>query len=328
METEQDFNTVIGIEQYLKKGLSGINDLQKKRKEFAKTQRLNEFTILNGKFILDQFGQINKSLDVIPISRIVTPGIWSKSYSIGTPIPTAQIKCSFCTEKWSLDNMGDIVFDQSELIAIENKKFIGKKLSEVWDIFSKKSDALYIPDTANFGITNKKWVDLTPDPKQKDWNKKHPKSPILINEEGKFTGTKELLSEHIICQYDKIWFFKQKASHLLCIKSAKTNTEKESFTKAFKNVGFTIKKTTEIPNEYHGCNDKNCSLCTSWFLFYTQFGPIKIGTRKRVYEINWKDTGLESEISKDDVTKGLTMIHAWSLEKVEEYLATLFKKLS
>lgn len=76
-----------------------------------------------------------------------------------------------------------------------------------------------------------------------------------------------------------------------------------------------------IPNEYHS------QRYNPWFYVTTKIGPIKIGWRKRVINIDWTDS--EQTAKADDLfpsegtTKGDRYIHAWSYEKAREYIKTI-----
>jgi hypothetical protein len=61
-----------------------------------------------------------------------------------------------------------------------------------------------------------------------------------------------------------------------------------------------------------------------WWLVKTSFGLIKIGWRKRVISIDWSDTAFRRlNLTKDDVTKTETSVHAYSYIKALEYLTSL-----
>ncbi len=80
----------------------------------------------------------------------------------------------------------------------------------------------------------------------------------------------------------------------------------------------------ELPNEY--CS-KWCCEHIPWFSVTTKIGPIKIGWRKRVLNIDWSDstvaTPAEILFPREDVTKSGRSIHAWSYDKATEYLRTI-----
>ena len=61
-----------------------------------------------------------------------------------------------------------------------------------------------------------------------------------------------------------------------------------------------------------------------WFTVTTSIGRIKIGWRKRVVSIDWEDSLCKKDGSElfpdENVTKGGPYIHAWSKEKMIEYV--------
>ncbi len=76
----------------------------------------------------------------------------------------------------------------------------------------------------------------------------------------------------------------------------------------------------EIPNEYYNLGEP-------WLIVTTKIGPIKIGWRKRVISISWKDSDVvktaDELFPEEDTTKDHQMIHAWTYEKAVEYLKIL-----
>lgn len=102
---------------------------------------------------------------------------------------------------------------------------------------------------------------------------------------------------------------------------------KNLFYQMFVKAGFTPIFMQEIPNEYWG--NAYYAWRYPWFIVTTTIGHIKIGSRKRVINIDWKDSIVKikgTELSSDDVTRGDTYIHAWSDEKAVEYLKALHTK--
>jgi hypothetical protein len=79
-----------------------------------------------------------------------------------------------------------------------------------------------------------------------------------------------------------------------------------------------------IPNEY--C-PKHCCITLPWFVVTSRLGPIKIGWRKRVISIDWRDSDVKadgSQLFKDENVTALDAgVHAWSNEKATAYLIRL-----
>jgi hypothetical protein len=77
----------------------------------------------------------------------------------------------------------------------------------------------------------------------------------------------------------------------------------------------------DIPNGY--CSDYCCAHLP-WFIVTTAVGKIKIGWRKRVISIGWKDTKdtkTSSELfPSENVTKDEKLIHAWDLTRAKAYV--------
>jgi hypothetical protein len=65
-----------------------------------------------------------------------------------------------------------------------------------------------------------------------------------------------------------------------------------------------------------------------WWFVKTAHGWIEIGWRKRVIQIDWRDTPLRLIITDDDVTKATDMVHAWSIVKALQYLAALHEAMA
>lgn len=81
---------------------------------------------------------------------------------------------------------------------------------------------------------------------------------------------------------------------------------------------------TELPNGY--CSQP-CCILKPWLKVQTHKGTIVIGWRKRVINIDWKDSNITGSADDlfpaEDVTKVDKLIHAWGYEKAKEYLAKL-----
>jgi len=114
-------------------------------------------------------------------------------------------------------------------------------------------------------------------------------------------------------------------------------------------AGFRVNHLVETPNQYMNIHNSVCDMYIEdannnhayaiklinnlkfiiekpWWLVFTDFGVFKIGWRKRVIEISWRliDTVIVGEdITKDDVTKSNSYIHAYGNAKAVEYLTRI-----
>ncbi len=114
--------------------------------------------------------------------------------------------------------------------------------------------------------------------------------------------------------------------HKACHRLRLSVEERDIFEEMFKYAGFgSACLLTAIPNEYCPCD-----YCPPWFIAETPWGKIKIGWRKRVIQIEWKDTQLDlgELFATEEVTKNSWFIHAWGEEKAKEYLSKLLLALT
>lgn len=88
-------------------------------------------------------------------------------------------------------------------------------------------------------------------------------------------------------------------------------------------AGFTISHVWELTNQYWGDSPMNDDVRTPWWLVMTEIGPIRIGRRKRVIEIEWDACAVRAIVTDDEVTKKTTLVHAWTVEKAITYLKEL-----
>lgn len=91
-------------------------------------------------------------------------------------------------------------------------------------------------------------------------------------------------------------------------------------------AGFDVDNVYKIENQYWPEDERYDTIRKNspWYLVKVKQGIIKIGWRKRVLSINWADTKISvHEITKDDVTKETTLVHAWTYPKALEYLINL-----
>ncbi len=92
-------------------------------------------------------------------------------------------------------------------------------------------------------------------------------------------------------------------------------------------AGIEIINTWKLHNGYWNRPDETGDYFP-WWLVKTPAGLVEIGWRKRVIDISWNDTDIRAVITKDDVTKSETMVHAWSEEKALEYLKELRRQMT
>lgn len=102
------------------------------------------------------------------------------------------------------------------------------------------------------------------------------------------------------------------------------------FRSIFQRAGLPAIYMEQLPNGY--C-DKSCCIHEPWWRVTSRLGPITIGWRKRVINIDWSNSAVPKNCVKElfadeDVTKAETMIHAWSEEKAVDYLRRLATQVS
>lgn len=90
-------------------------------------------------------------------------------------------------------------------------------------------------------------------------------------------------------------------------------------------AGIQILNMWKLENKYWPKAYVDMIMNNPWWLVKTPLGLIEIGDRKRVTNIDWSDTSIRKVITEDDVTKDDTMVHAWTDEKIIEYLKALNK---
>jgi hypothetical protein len=92
------------------------------------------------------------------------------------------------------------------------------------------------------------------------------------------------------------------------------------FKAIFELAGVEVTAWHEIKNKYWPEHSDYDHVRTPWYLAKTKWGLVEIGWRKRVIEINWTDTDKQIDVTKDDVTRGLNLVHAWTYAKAVEYM--------
>ena len=88
-------------------------------------------------------------------------------------------------------------------------------------------------------------------------------------------------------------------------------------------AGYEIRHTWELANGYWPASPHYDDVRKPWWLFLTDIGLVQLGWRKRVLSIEWDANGTRGMVTEDDVTKGETYVHAWSVEKAVAYMREL-----
>lgn len=93
-------------------------------------------------------------------------------------------------------------------------------------------------------------------------------------------------------------------------------------------AGYQITQVWTLPNGYwpDAADYAEIRRNSPWWLAQTQFGPIRIGWRKRVIDIDWSGTGHKVDagaVTPDDVTRSGTNVHAYGHGSAVNYLRNL-----
>lgn len=112
----------------------------------------------------------------------------------------------------------------------------------------------------------------------------------------------------------------------------------EDVERLFKMAGIAVLKKVAIIDGYgYGADDPRFydqpARCC-WWMVMTAVGYVTIGWRKRVVAISWEDTPIRMIVTEDEVTKGMTHVHAYPDHKLGAghdavmYLTALGKAIS
>jgi len=285
---------------------------------YEKKQHLNEFYVF-GKYWLDTCGNCWKSEQYFPsFEKVLEPDEWKKSlkiinhdnsisFSINNEIPDTGKICPICKKQWTIENFTEAL-RISNTITINLKDFIGKTLNDVQAFYDQKIEATYFMQR-ELAIRNDRFIDLTP-------------TSSSQNERG-WLDKQSIGDNYIIQPGDETFFNVFEYFHKKCYSLKRESVQVERFKELFKKAGFDVCTFKPITNRY--CS---CSHCSSWFEVKTPQCNFVIGDRKRVTNIEWTANIDGYELFKDEnVTKGTSYIHAWTDEKIVEYLSLIRTKL-
>jgi len=340
------YDTKEGIEECVK-DMELFKILRKKRREIYKEKEDNNILqvwIIFGKYRIDEFGQTMAvsfgkktyeneqnilNYDIPPvIDEYIFKTEYVRTYAYGSPchIPEPYSICPETGRSWTVENSFDNemrTYDRERVVNL--KDYVGKKFEEVLKYYERKSlkeGVTYRVDT--YGIRNDKYIDLTlvegyEDLKvnERGWySPKYPdKTCQQVNHSGDIDaiGTEYIVEEGDEIIVEKIVFY-TKSGYLSKI----TKETILEFEEAFLKAGFPPVKFGLRRNEYWGQDD----ITGPWVDTYTDIGKIRVGWRKRVVEVKFSDETeiYIPEIIEDDVSKGDRLFHAWSIDKLAEYL--------
>ncbi len=105
----------------------------------------------------------------------------------------------------------------------------------------------------------------------------------------------------------------------------------EQATSMMKLAGFKFSEVYELVNRYWGGAKYNPWPTGSWWLFITPFGPIRLGCRKRVMEIDWGATKQKIDLGRPESEKWITIgeycAHVYNIPTVIRDLTKLREEL-
>ena len=310
MTLDKWYNSQEGVKE-AQVSLEAFLELVEERQKagYNRRERLTEFKVLGGKYLLDTCGNTLKRQHVFSSGT---------SYSMDVDLPLPNLKCLGCGESWNIQNIDDTVV-RSDQKVIPLEEFIGKNLADVKKHYSSLTDAVYFmqPDSA---IRNDSNINLSPvyPGTEEKWKKE-----IVINSLGWIGQYEGLTDEYIIRAGDEGSFQVRTYLHKICNREDLKNTYSQRFQKIFQAAGFEDLELTPKNNEY--CQ---CERCAPWFDVKTEYGTISIGWRKRVINIDVSATnlnGLDRLFSKEETTKTPMSIHAWGWDKAQDYLTVFYQ---
>jgi hypothetical protein len=321
--TALDYNTLEGIETYLKDDLKGLNKLVEDRVEagYTRHEHLNEFVIL-GTWYLDSCGNCMRIHNDLRKAGCSVPDVMTKAGMcslvgyfacyMSRDIPPPHVSCPVCQEKWTLGNSFDVkTSNDDEVMPLTD--FVGKPWAAVTAALSLREDAVYEPVLDCF-IQNDKYIDLRP---RSDY-------PTIKRNEKGFIGTRDEALDpktHIIEKGDSGCFRVWKYFHRVCRVAHQKEVYVRHYTEILESAGI-IGKITPITNAYTSDEDSG-----PWIEVETLFGKIRMGWRKRVINIDWPSKiDMTKEFESEGVTKGTSFIHAWGKPKAIEYLKKIQDK--
>lgn len=307
-------------------GLHGFNKLvsERRRAGYRRGERLLELTVL-GEWSLDSVGNLWKIHSPTPKQHALIPAVlsmteytaWCEStgYSPGCSslsggIPSHGEVCAVCGEAWKLSTAHAAVLKHEHKVIFLDG-FVGMPLTSVAAVLTTARVSFFLQPGSLFNVKYSTSTNARGLQKNEGW----------------------CAEEHVIEEGDSALFNSYSFLHHHCNKERETAAAEKFFRAVFAEAGFQAVELQAIANEYLGAD-----ATVPWYLAETEVGQIKIGWLKRVTHIGWGEEGEEIRarnilggwdvnlsrlFRKEEVTQGPGFIHAWSREKVVEYLGKI-----
>lgn len=93
-------------------------------------------------------------------------------------------------------------------------------------------------------------------------------------------------------------------------------------------AGLQVRTVFQIENQYWPSAYVEARQQSPWFLATTSAGVVRLGWRKRVLSIDWRDTAVRLIVTEDQTTKDESLVHAWTYPKAVEYLQRLATEIN
>ncbi len=308
-------------------GLHGLNKLilERRKAGYGRRQRLDELIIL-GEWSLDTVGNLWKIQNPTPkqhapIQAVLTMAeyeSWCKNtgYSPGYSslcggIPGHGEVCPVCGLQWQLSTIhGATMKHEHKIMSLDG--FVGMSLTSVATLLTTPGESFFLQPGRS--LFNQKYRSAS-------------------NDRGLLKNDTWCAEHHVVEEGDSALFNSYSFLHHHCNQQRETASAEKFFRSVFADADFKEVTLKAIPNEYLGAD-----ATVPWYLVETEVGLIKIGWRKRVTYVGWGEDGEDMRnqnqlggwdvnllrlFRKEEVTKGSGFIHAWSREKVVEYLSKI-----
>jgi hypothetical protein len=293
----QPYDTFAGIHEACQT-LEGFNRLCAERHEaaYGRKERLQEWMLFDGAISLDTCGNAGKGMRT-PVKGLVftRKDFWEM---VERQLPEEERSMSY--------GMG------GDQCAMPREGMVCPECGQPWtvDNFLEAyvTRTFRAEDLATFGITIGQWERKESTPAES--------VRLQIHR----PGERDIFDKDCVLKKgDDATVSRWAFHHPECLRMKVTMREQQKFDECLAKAGFTCRLFTPVANEYWGYPDT-----ALWFKVQTEFIQLKIGWRKRVVNVNYPE-GIGC-VTDDSVTKGPCGFHAWSYDKLTEYLTEVYKR--